>query len=241
MSFDLHSIDFSGVKNENKDLYKYIYGSLDGTIYDIAQVVHFLYKEVYKVAKLKSKLWFVFDGLKWKQSELGPYYELSQNVVDIYNKFILEEMEKKVTLTNQIESYDIEFDTNHEITYYKNLLKTTERIISNLEKIVVKLKSVHSKEAVCKECLYLFYDPELLSILDTNSSLICFTNGVLDLQNNILRKGESTDNISIVINVPFITPKTKKQKTELTILLEEFHTFRHKITLKRKNKLLFQV
>ena len=37
MSFDLHSINFSNVQDEKKDLYKYIYSSLDGTIYDIAQ------------------------------------------------------------------------------------------------------------------------------------------------------------------------------------------------------------
>ena len=95
MSYDLQSIDFSNIKDDEKDLYKYIYSSLDGSIYDIAQVVHFLYKDFYKVARLKSKLWYIYDGLKWKQSELGPYYELSTNVVSLYQQFVMEEKEKK--------------------------------------------------------------------------------------------------------------------------------------------------
>ena len=241
MSFDLHSINFSNIQDEKKDLYKYVYSSLDGTIYDIAQLVHFLYKDLYKVARLKSKLWYVFDGLKWKPSELGPYYELSTNVVNIYQQFVKEELEKKKVLEDQIEGIDNELTTEDDIQHYKHSLKTTDRIITNMEKIILKLKTVNTKESICKECLYLFYDPDFLLNLDMNKNLICFMNGILDLSQNKLRDGVFSDNISIVINANFIPPKTRKEKQELSILLEEFHKFREKITSKRQNKLIFFV
>lgn len=239
MSFDLHSFDLLEVKDKKKDLCKYIYASLDGTIYDIAQLVYYIYQDIYKVARLKSKIWYFFDGLKWKPSELGPYYHLSTNIVDIYQSYVNEEIDKKNTLLDQIDAYDTEIQTLQEINHYKNSLKVTEKTISNLEKIVLKLKNVNSKEAICKECLYLFYDPDFLSSLDMNSNLICFLNGILDLDNNMLRPGSFVDNISIVINVNFFPPKTKKEKNELSILLEDFHKFRYKITSKRKNKLIY--
>jgi len=241
MSFDLHSVDFTNVQDDKKDLCRYVYSSLDGTIYDIAKLVHFLYKDHYRVARLKSKLWFVFDGLKWKPSELGPYYELSTNVVRIYQQFVMEELDKKKVLEDQIESSNNELTTEDDIQHYKHSLKTTDRIITNMEKIISKLKSVNTKESICKECLYLFYDPDFLFKLDMNKNLICFLNGILDLSQNKLRDGMFSDNISIVINVNFIPPKTKKEKKELSILLEEFHKFREKITSKRQNKLTFYV
>lgn len=241
MSFDLHSIDFSNIKDDKKELYKYIYTSLDGSVYDIAQLVFFLYKDVYKVAKLKSKIWYVFDGLKWKPSELGPYYELSTNVVDIYTKAMNEEIEKKQSIHEHIESFSKDLYTDQEMVHYKNSLKTTERIISNLEKNIQKLKNVNTKESICKECLYLFYDPDFLSQLDKNKHLICFLNGILDLNQNKLRPGCSTDNISLIINANFVPPKTKNEKRELSILLEEFDKFRSKITMKRQNKFIFMV
>jgi hypothetical protein len=239
MSFDLHSFDLNDVKENKKELSKYIYASMNGTIYDIAQLVNYIYKDIYKVAKLKSKIWYFFDGLKWTPSELGPYYHLSTNIVEVYESFINEEKDKKNILLDQIEAYVEEIQTEQEINHYKNTLKVTERTISALEKIVCKLKNVNSKEAICKECLYLFYDPDFLSSLDIHSHLICFLNGILDLNSNKLRQGQYSDNISIAINVNFVSPKTKKEKTELSILLEDFHKFRYSITSKRRNKLIY--
>ena len=241
MSFDLHSLDFSNINEDKKELYKYIYSSLEGSVYDIAQLVHFLYKDEYRVAKLKSKMWYVFDGLKWKQSELGPYYELSTNVVGIYMNILNEENDKKKNIHEHLDSHQEELCTDTDIIYYKNTLKTTDRIISNLEKIIMKLKNVNTKESICKECLYLFYDPDFLSKLDTNHNLICFLNGILDLEHKTLRAGQSSDYISIVVNANFTPPKTINENKELSILLENFHNFRRKITMKRQNKFLFMV
>lgn len=248
MSFDLSSsVDKNLVMLENKkDLMKYVYASIDGTVYDIATVVHYLYDNVYKVAKLKSKLWYIFDGLKWRPSELGPYYQLSTTVARIYQDVLLDEIEKKVLFEEQISKIN-EFDKENDMDIKKqelflnNSLKTTEKMIYNLEKIVDKLKNVNTKETICKECLYLFYDPEFLYRLDTNSNLICFSNGVLDLEQKELRQGRYEDYISISIKLNFTNPKSRDDQIELANLLEEFQQFRNKITSKRKNKLVYEV
>jgi hypothetical protein len=225
-----------------KTLSELIYDSLDGTIYDVSQVVFHLYKDIYKVASLKTKLWYVFDGLKWIQSELGPYYELSENVVEIFQIFLNEEIEKKALISGQLTVYESNEEcTEHERSVLKNSLKKIDKTITKTEKIISKLKNVNSKEAICKECLYLFYDTEFLTNLDTNKNLICFQNGILDLEQNVLRTGYHTDNISILVNATFERPKTKKAKQELAMLLEEFNEFRDNITQKRQNELIFKV
>jgi hypothetical protein len=225
-----------------KNLTELVNDSLDGTIYDIAQVVYHLYKDIYKVATLKTKVWYIFDGLKWIQSELGPYYKLSENVVEIYQNFMNKEMQKKTTVSEQIMMYESNDEcTDHERAVLKNSLKKIDKTLFKTEKIILKLKNVNSKEAICKECAYLFYDYDFLYKLDTNNNLICFQNGILDLKNNVLRVGCETDNISIIVNANFERPKTKKQKNELTMLLEEFNEFRNNITEKRKNELVFKV
>ena len=218
-NFNNESYFFEKFKN---DISVLVYSSADDSMYSIAQLVHFIYENKYTVAKLKSKSWFMFDGLKWKQTELGPYYELSIEIVNIYAYFL------------NIETNKLENDVLDE----KQLIEAN---IQKFTKIIEKLKNVNTKEYICKECLYLFYDTEFMNKLDTNPHLISFQNGVLDLQENKFRKGYSDDYISLSIDMIFSTPTTKKQKHDLSIILDNFHEFRRKIINMRKNKLVFSV
>jgi hypothetical protein len=204
------------------DISNLVYSSVDDSMYSIAQLVHFIYENKYTVAKLKSKSWFMFDGIKWKQTELGPYYELSIEIVNIYTHFLNIEINK----------------LENDILDEKQLIEAN---IQKFTKIIEKLKNVNTKENICKECLYLFYDSEFINKLDTNPHLISFQNGVLDLQENKFRKGYSNDYISLSIDMVFSTPSTKKQKHDLSIILDNFHEFRRKIINMRKNKLVFSV
>lgn len=218
-NFTNDSYFFEKFKNDIAEL---VYSSTDDSMYSIAQLVHFIYENKYTVAKLKSKSWFMFDGIKWKQTELGPYYELSIEIVNIYTHFLNIEMNK------------LENDVLDE----KEIIEAN---IQKFNKIIEKLKNVNTKENICKECLYLFYDSEFMNKLDTNPHLICFQNGVLDLQENKFRKGYSDDYISLSIDMVFSTPSTKKQKQDFAIILDNFHEFRRKIINMRKNKLVFSV
>jgi phage/plasmid-associated DNA primase len=222
------------------DIKKYVYASLDGSLYDIAVVVHYLYHDTYKVTKIKTKTWYNFDGLKWKLSELGPYYKLSSDVVSIYEYFMKDEEQKKKILEDRLLHTEMTVSENGiNNDRVKNELKKKIANILCFNKLIEKLKNVNTKETICKECVYLFYDPEFNNCLDINPELICFQNGVLDLQKNKLRYGQRSDNISITVNAVFKQPKTNLEKQEFSKMLEDFQKFRKKIISKRQSRLVF--
>ena len=55
--------------------------------YDISKIVYYLYQDDYVCGKIKSKIWYHFENHKWKQTELGPYKELSTNIVSLFEKY----------------------------------------------------------------------------------------------------------------------------------------------------------
>ena len=82
--------------------------SINGTLYDIAQVVFHLLKDDYVSARLKNKLWFKFDGTKWCQIEEGPYYELSTNIVSRYEVFLKDLLLTEIELKNRKSADNLE-------------------------------------------------------------------------------------------------------------------------------------
>ena len=159
---------------DDEKLYSLIEESINGYTYDIAKVVYYLYEDKYVCGRLKNKLWFHFVNHKWKETELGPYKELSTNILDLFEEF-----------KNKLNPEE-----------NKGLIEKTETII-------LKLKNVTFKENICKECLYLFYKPDFIHSLDRNINLICFRNGVWDISNKTFRKGEKEDYISLSIDVEY--------------------------------------
>ena len=159
---------------DDEKLYSLIEESINGYTYDIAKVVYYLYEDKYVCGRLKNKLWFHFVNHKWKETELGPYKELSTNILDLFEEF-----------KNKLNPEE-----------NKGLIEKTETII-------LKLKNVTFKENICRECLYLFYKPDFIHSLDRNINLICFRNGVWDISNKTFRKGEKEDYISLSIDIEY--------------------------------------
>ena len=159
---------------DDEKLYSLIEESINGYTYDIAKVVYYLYEDKYVCGRLKNKLWFHFVNHKWKETELGPYKELSTNILNLFEEFKnkLNPDENKV-------------------------------LIEKAETIILKLKNVTFKENICRECLYLFYKPDFIHSLDRNINLICFRNGVWDISNKTFRKGEKEDYISLSIDMEY--------------------------------------
>ena len=55
--------------------------------YDLSKIVYYLYQYDYVCGRIKSKMWYHFENHKWKQTELGPYKELSTNIVSLFEKY----------------------------------------------------------------------------------------------------------------------------------------------------------
>jgi hypothetical protein len=72
------------MENSDSTLKSLLEISINGALFDIANVIYYIFKDEYVSARLKNKLWFKFDGNKWKQIEEGPYYELSTTIITHY-------------------------------------------------------------------------------------------------------------------------------------------------------------
>lgn len=172
--------------------------------FDVALILHELYKETYVVTNIKKKTWFSFHKNVWEEREIGPYTELSTTVLTIFK--------------DQMKSLK------------KN--KRKDHII-NCDKIIQMLGNPIEKEHICQECLYIFYDSNFIKKLDSNSKLIPFKNGVLCLDTNSFRDGSSIDFLSIYINDDYIVPQSTTESRNLDKLIKDFVIFRQKHIRKR--------
>lgn len=170
--------------------------SINGTLYDIGQVVHHILSEEYVCARLKGRLWFRFDGNKWCQIEEGPYYELSTTIVNVYESFLKDLLVKEVD--HQVDK--TMYTTSDEAQSIDATIKVLQSSIAKTNAIIDKLKNVNFKETLCKECLYLFYDREFIAGLDRCEHLVAFRDCVYDMKMKEVRNGEKEDMISIYID-----------------------------------------
>lgn len=178
--------------------------SLDGGHNDIAKVLFEKYRDQFVCANITKKVWFEFENHRWRRIENG--IELRRKISDELPE-IFEKQKKQM-----IEELN-ENDNDDQITKVR---KSFSKIISNL-------KCATFKNNVMKECEEVFFNGEFLNRLDKNPYLICFENGVYDLQKSIFRDGRPDD---------YLTMSTKydyKEFKEDDIEVCEVHDFISKI------------
>ena len=111
-----------------------------------------------------------------------------------------------------------------------NLINDDEElnnITDNIKKIYVaidKLKAVSKKNSIMSEAASNhFYKPKFNQNLDTNPNLLCFNNGVYDLQNNIFRDGRPEDMISLSTNIDYPDYEYDEEHEEIAEVLDFFN------------------
>jgi P4 family phage/plasmid primase-like protien len=150
----------------------------DGAHFDVARVVHALYKDAYRFTG--KECWYVFrpDKHRWIRSREGLQLRLLLSN-EICRKFI----ERSIYWGNQgvvnPEARDACVD------------KSTK-----LAKISTRLKTCSYKDGVMKECKCLFTDEHFEEYMDSKPHLIGFENGVYDLRMHEFREGLPDDYIS---------------------------------------------
>ena len=182
-------------KNDNPDDYAQFileeYGeimkrSLTATHYDVAKAFYEIYKNEYRCACIKEKLWYEFRDHKWVKIQGG--YTL--------HKKLNEDMVNKYLNMSVAYSTKASMSSNEDKSYLINLSE-------NAIKLTKKLRTKNYKDNVIGELINLLYDPEFLNNLDENRDLLCFNNGVYDLKNDIFREGRPEDYISLCTNINF--------------------------------------
>jgi P4 family phage/plasmid primase-like protien len=150
----------------------------EGAHFDVARVVHALFKDAYRFTG--KECWYVFrpDKHRWIRSREGLQLRLLLSN-EICRKFI----ERSIYWGNQgvvnPETRDASVD------------KSTK-----LAKIATKLKTCSYKDGVMKECKCLFTDEQFEEYMDSKPHLIGFENGVYDLRMHEFREGLPDDYIS---------------------------------------------
>lgn len=161
--------------------------ALDGSHTSIAMLLMEKYKYRFKCASIKHKIWYEFISNRWVEVETGYTLRnlITKEIAPDYAQYNV----KLVMEANQYEGYDQEQRHNES---------------AKVGKLLSKLKTPAFKEGVMKECADMAFDPDFLKRLDENAYLLCFNNGVYDLEEDRFRPGCPDDYISLCTGYNYI-------------------------------------
>jgi P4 family phage/plasmid primase-like protien len=188
-----------------QSIQKYIhytfYNILD---FDIAVLLHAIYKDNYVCVNVKSGIWYEFDQNRWIENDSGTSLR-SKLSTDVYNLY---------------------FKYAKQLTHGKDTEEAKE-IASKFSKISKVLKTTNDKKNIMKESLDLFYDCNFYNRLDTNPYLIGCKNCIVDIKNKEHRKGIHHDYIHKTTNIDYM-PLDYYREVSPNII-EELNTFMYQL------------
>jgi P4 family phage/plasmid primase-like protien len=163
------------------------YTIFNPTDYDLAKILHYMFKDKYVCSDLRSKTWYIFKNHRWVLDRgQGLRLAISTDMYSIYdrkyNKLVEEAMGLDTTDSNQ-----------------ENLQKKIKKI----NEVKTLLKKTSDKNNIMREAMDIFFDHNFSRLIDTNPWLICFKNGIVDLKEKIFRAGLPSDYITKCTNINY--------------------------------------
>ncbi|PNH04444.1 putative helicase [Tetrabaena socialis] len=171
------------------DLSDVIGKSVGGAHYDIARVVHHMYRYEYVCASIRNRTWYEFRDHRWHYSDSACSLRkrLSAAVFSEYTQCALFHQHRAVNGDSEQEAQ-----------------KRNMEMCNKLNAIAHKLKTTNFKDNIIKECCELFYHEKFEEKLDSNCGLLGFLNGVYDLDSAEFREGRPDDFISYTTGINFV-------------------------------------
>lgn len=162
--------------------------SLSCTHHDIAKVVYEILGNQFVCASSHLDIWYIFENHRWKKLD---------DTVTFIKKITEYVIPKYVDLCDYYKEESFG-KTETEQKEYNEMIKKVQKVIN-------KLKDKNFKSNIKDECKEFFYDGNLRfhEELDKDINLVCFNNGVLDLNTFEFRDGEPRDMISRYIPVNY--------------------------------------
>lgn len=150
----------------------------DGAHFDVAKVVHALYKDRYRFTS--KDIWYMFKEEKhrWVRTREGLQLRLVLSN-EVCSKFMDRALYWNTQANRVQENRDI-----------------IEEKAKKLTSIALRLKQTGYKDSLMKECKCLFTDEKFEELLDSHPHLVGFENGVYDLRMHEFRDGLPDDYIS---------------------------------------------
>jgi len=181
--------------------------------WDLAKVLHVLYKDQFVCSSIKSNLWYYYTNNRWIEDETGSTLRkmISTEMRELYNK-------KTIGQLNGMMSAIAPPTNDGDEDEMANIRKIRSQRILN---ICQRLNRTSEKKNIMTEARDLFYDSNFLNKLDTNPYLLCFNNGVVDFKEKIFRKGRPDDYISKCTNIDY-SPLDKTRDANHISQIEDF-------------------
>ena len=201
-SLDEYSYEYENIF-EDMEFNKLIFKSLNQTHYDIAKVLFNVTKN--KFMCTFNNEWYIFQNNRWiKDNEQIKDY-ISNDLVEYYDKINMYYIQKRDNAKNEIDKKKF----NLQITKTSNLIK--------------QLKTSGFKMSIITEAISIFntynrqHNIDFEALLDNNSYLIGFNNGVYDLIKMEFREGTPDDYVSMSVGYNY-----NSEPSEHMNLVEQF-------------------
>lgn len=162
-----------------------------GLDWDVAQVIKHYYQHFYRCVQIKQDVWYHFEGHKWNKCESAYTLrnDMSTKMYEMYNTYLDEWVKTNYPSSSKQELSKIE------------VYKTKSMILKNF-------KSTNYKSKMMKTCADVFHEQavieEFQDSLDSKPNLLCFNNGVYDLDECEFREGRPEDCISLSTNIDYV-------------------------------------
>ena len=171
-----------------EDLRELIFQSRSGTHNDVAHVIFHMYRYDYVCTSIKLRNWYEFNNHRWHSCDGG--YSLRMKISnEVWREFLAASRDWTQKAMDTGAQQDQTLCQEH---------------AKRMAEISLKLKSTTFKDNLMKECSELFYNQTFETTLDSNLNLICFENGVYDLDTLEFREGRPEDYVSLTTSINYI-------------------------------------
>jgi P4 family phage/plasmid primase-like protien len=176
------------------------------TDYDIAVVLHQMFKDEYVCADVKGGAWFRFFRHRWVEVDCGSTLRksISNELRQLYE-------DKATQLNHYLSTIDPEDDQ------YKQVKARIDIVI----RIIQRLGQTSDKKNIMQEARDLFEDTEFYNRLDSDPYLLGCKNGVIDFKEKSFRKGRPEDYVTKCTNVDYF-PLSHNKHVNIIPQLEDF-------------------
>ena len=171
-----------------KDLHDLIMRSMSMAHYDIARVVYHMFRYQFVCAGIRNRCWYEFRDHRWHSCDCG--YSLRAKIsTSVWREYAAASAALQTRAVNSTEEQEQQ--------------RFQEQSKKMLE-LSIKLKNTSFKENIMKECAELLYSEKFEEKLDSNPHMLCFENGVYDMNSNEFREGRPEDYISFSTGCNYI-------------------------------------
>jgi P4 family phage/plasmid primase-like protien len=197
----------------------------DGSDWDLAMVVYQMFKDKYVCASTEKKIWYQFKDHRWVEDKSSSLRKVIS--VEVYKKFdaIRQQRKKEMkAIEREVKSLKNAKQKNKDDTISELIQEKEEEekniktLYKTVDAIAMKLKTTGNKSNILTEAATLFHDEDFITKADSDTKLMCFSNGVWDLSEFKFREGLPQDYITKSTNIPYIPEEERSAELRDNIL-----------------------